>query len=78
MRRAIVAAVVFVLSASAALAESRWNGAGWYQIEDVEIDGWIYAGPFESEAACNATLPPDDEEGEFYCHYLAEKPAWDY
>lgn len=77
MLRAIVGMFALVACAAAATAEPKWNGAGWYQIEDVEVDGWIIAGPFDSEDACKATLPPNDDVSMFYCQYFASKPAWD-
>ena len=72
-----------LLSAAPAAAEPRWNGAGWYQIEDVEVWGWIINGPYWSEPDCKSTLPADDYDeyadyySTFYCEYLETKPDWD-
>jgi hypothetical protein len=77
--RAILSALIFAaLVAPAAAATVNWTSPGWYQIEDVDIDGWIYAGPFSTEADCKSSLPADDDEAMYYCEYLATKPAWDY
>lgn len=70
MLRSIVAALALAVCAAAALAAPKWNGAGWYQIEDMAIDAWIYLGPYASEDACKATLPANDDEAEYYCQYL--------
>ena len=78
MIRSILAVFVLAVVAAAASAEAKWNGAGWYQVEDVIDDGWIYAGPFGDKDGCEASLPADDDMSEFYCEYLATKPAWDY
>jgi hypothetical protein len=78
MIRSTVACLLLVCAAAAATAAAKWNGAGWYQIEDVFDDGWIIAGPFSDKGSCDASLPADDEEAEFYCEYLASQPSWDY
>jgi hypothetical protein len=78
MIRSAFAFLVLALAAGAAMAEPKWNGAGWYQIEDIDIDGWIYAGPFGSKEACDAALPADDDMAVYYCEYLETKPSWDY
>jgi hypothetical protein len=73
----ISAAALVAARGDAMAAEVHWNGAGWYGIEDVVDWGWIISGPYGDQASCEAQLPADDEESEFYCSYLAEKPAWD-
>ncbi len=78
MRAIALAAAAALLALPVAAAEVHWTSAGWYQVEDVDIDGWIYGGPFSTEADCKSTLPPDDDEATFYCEYLASKPAWDF
>ena len=63
--------------AAAHAAEVHWNGAGWYGIADAVDFGWIEAGPYQDKASCEASLPADDADVEYYCEYLAAKPAWD-
>ena len=84
MRRVVlvIAALALSLDAVAAASLVHWNGAGWYQIEDVVIDGawqdgWILAGPFDSKTACEEKLPGGDKTFERYCEYLESKPSWD-
>lgn len=78
MRAIFCAVIVALVAAPAVAAVVNWSSPGWYQIEDVDIDGWIYAGPFSTEADCKSTLPANDDEAIYYCEYLATKPAWDY
>lgn len=78
MRTILCALIVVAAASPAAAAVVHWTSPGWYQIEDLEVDGWIYAGPFSTEADCKSTLPTDDEEATYYCEYHATKPAWDY
>ena len=73
----VSASVIAATCAAASAAEVHWNGAGWYGIEDVVDWGWIISGPYADQASCEAPLPADDDESEFYCEYLSEKPAWD-
>jgi opacity protein-like surface antigen len=78
MMHRIVLALVFVAGiAGATAAELHWNGAGWYGVADAIEFGWIETGPYADKASCDASLPADDEEVEYYCEYLATKPAWD-
>ncbi len=71
------AAVIVATGTGASAAEVHWNGAGWYGIEDVVEWGWIISGPYADKAGCEAPLPAAADESEFYCEYLAAKPAWD-
>jgi hypothetical protein len=75
--KAIAIFAGLLIAATAASAASKWTAAGWYQIGDDFVDAWILAGPFGDEASCNATLPPDDDDGDYYCVYLDSKPTWD-
>jgi hypothetical protein len=83
MRKLTAAGLLTALAAQPAAAEPRWNGAGWYQIEDLEIWGWIYSGPYWSEVDCKASLPATqyDDLGDYYvtyyCEYLDTRPSWD-
>lgn len=78
MRTILCALIVAAPPLAAAAAEVHWTSPGWYQVEDVEVDGWIYAGPFSTEADCKSSIPADDDVSVFYCEYLATKPGWDY
>lgn len=78
MIRRMVLAVLFAAGVSAAAAaDVHWNGAGWYGIADAIDFGWIETGPYQDKESCNASLPDDDDEVEYYCEYLATKPNWD-
>ncbi len=83
MRKLAAAMVPLLAAATPAAAAPKWNGAGWYQIEDAEVWGWIVNGPYWTEADCKATLPApyyDEEYGYysyFYCEHLAAQPEWD-
>jgi hypothetical protein len=78
MRAIFCALIVAMAAAPLAAATVHWTSPGWYQIEDVDIDGWIYAGPFSTEADCKSSLPAADDEAVYYCEYVATQPAWDY
>ena len=78
MWRSMVAVLALAACATVAVAAAKWNGAGWYQIEDFGDIGGIYAGPFATKEACDATLPAADEEAEYYCQYLETRPNWDF
>jgi hypothetical protein len=79
----IIGAAVLAAATSPAEASPKWSSAGWYQIEDIEVDGWIMSGPFWTEESCRATLPGSfyDDEYDYYvtytCEYLGVQPAWD-
>ena len=82
LKSTLIAALFFAAAIAAtrtaASAEAvHWNGAGWYGIEDVVEWGWIISRPYADKASCEAPLPAADDESEFYCEYLAAKPAWD-
>ncbi len=50
---------------------------GWYVIQDLGSD-WVYviSGAYSAEASCVAKLPFEEDE-EWYCEYLTQKPSWD-
>jgi hypothetical protein len=70
--------IAFAITASAAIAKPAWTGAGWYIVEDVEVDGWLLRGPYADEETCKANRPADDDEAIYYCEYHATQPKWDY
>ncbi len=76
MRAAVIAFASLALAAAAA-AEPKWTSPGWYQIADTIYGSLIWAGPFADEAACSATLPANEDDADYKCGYLAERPKWD-
>ena len=68
MLRLVSTLLASSLSASAALAEPKWNGAGWYQLvflaAPVGVTEWIHAGPYSSEDQCKASLPPSSMDSD--------------
>lgn len=75
----ILLGAMWLIGLSVARAEPVWSGPGWYQIADT-IVGLVLlkdGGPFESNAACEAALPPNEEDADYYCDWLQERPAWD-
>lgn len=54
-----------------------WTAPGWYQIADTIVGPFVWKGPFASEDECRATLPEDEEDAEYTCEYLSERPSWD-
>lgn len=63
--------------ATAAFAAPVWTAPGWYQIADTIVGPFVWKGPFASEGECRQTLPPNDEDADFTCEYLNERPVWD-
>jgi hypothetical protein len=68
--------------ATAAYANARWSVPGWYQVGAIPEGQFLWQGPFDSEADCQATLPENDssdEEAAIYdCEYLGERPSYDH
>jgi hypothetical protein len=77
MRKLIMAWIVTMLLGVAALAESRWKGAGWYQVDDSMYGVALIAGPFGDKDSCLVGLPASDDEGDYLCEYFSERPKWD-
>jgi hypothetical protein len=77
-RTALAGLVLAILTlATAAHAAPVWTVPGWYQTADTIVGPFVWKGPFADEASCRAELPANDEEAEFTCEYLAERPSWD-
>ena len=74
--RVLIAALVLLVCALPVAAESKWSGAGWYEVDDIEFDGWISRGPFASIEECKAQLPEDDEDISYYCEYFESDPGY--
>ncbi|MEQ1866588.1 MAG: hypothetical protein ABL996_18275 [Micropepsaceae bacterium] len=75
MRTLIAAAALFIVAA--AQAAPVWTAPGWYQVADTIVGPFVWAGPFEDKASCEAKLPPNEEDADYSCEYLAERPGWD-
>ena len=54
-----------------------WTAPGWYQIADTIVGPFVWKGPFESKEACEAVLPPNEEDADYSCDWLQERPSWD-
>ena len=80
MRKVVAVLLLVTLLSVAAAAAGHWNGAGWYVIWDAGMDGGIEknGGPYSTKEACEANLPPNDEDYIFYCEYHATQPEWDW
>ena len=73
MRRLIlVACIVFSATAAHAAPADWWHGPGWYQWLDAGVMIAPVAGPFASEAECKAVLPPNTDDEQYSCEYLAK------
>ena len=75
--RALVIAVASLALSVAAVAEPKWTSPAWYQVADT-VYGWVLlAGPFADQQSCQATLPANDDEADYMCQYLNERPSYD-
>jgi hypothetical protein len=78
MRLAFVAlAAASLLFAAAANATPVWSAPAWYQIADTIVGPFVIKGPFAGESECRETLPPNEEDADYTCEYLNERPVWD-
>lgn len=76
MRKLLITALA-VLAATTAHAAPVWTQAGWYQVADTIVGPFVWAGPYADQATCEASLPPNEEDADYMCEYLAERPSWD-
>lgn len=76
---ALTALASLALSLAAAGAEPVWTTPGWYQVGDTIVGPVMLlgGGPFADEDTCKATLPPNEEDADYTCDYLTERPSWD-
>jgi hypothetical protein len=75
--RALVIAAALLATAAAARAAPVWTQPGWYQIADTIVGPCVWAGPFADQSSCESVLPPNEEDADYSCEYLAERPEWD-
>jgi hypothetical protein len=76
MRLLFVALASLSLIATASAAPV-WTAPGWYQVADTIVGPFVWKGPFASQADCEASLPPNEEDADYACEYLATQPSWD-
>jgi hypothetical protein len=77
MMRLFFIAVLSMLIVSSAAAAPGWTAPGWYQVADDIAGPFVWKGPFASESECKASLPPNDDDADYGCEYLATRPSWD-
>jgi len=75
--RATLVVIASLAICALASAAPVWTSPGWYQTADTIVGPFVWSGPFADESSCRATLPGNDEDAEFTCEYLTEKPSWD-
>ena len=78
MRLAVIALAAASLAiAAVAQATPVWTTPGWYQIADTIVGPFVWKGPFASESDCRETLPQNEEDADYDCEYLNERPDYD-
>ena len=73
----VTALVAAVFAAAAAHATPLFTSPGWYQLADTIVGPFVWKGPFADEESCKASLPPNEEDADYTCEYLNERPSWD-
>lgn len=74
MRQFLLLAALFA-GLRIASAGSMWAGPGWYQIEFSPGGHRTLAGPFANLEACEAGLPEDEDDAEYYCEMYTEEQS---
>jgi hypothetical protein len=72
----IFVAVAFALTA-AAQAAPVWTAPGWYVVADSIVGPFVWTGPYASKEDCEPKRPPNEEDADYVCEYLSERPEWD-
>lgn len=76
---ALAAVAMLLSSASASASDLKWNGEGWYLLDDgvsLGYGGWfIDSGPFPSQQACETSpsRQANPNYGGFRCYYLHDE-----
>ena len=68
---------VFLMAFSTAMAAPVWTTPAWYVVADTIVGPFVWSGPYVDEAACRTQLPANDEDADYFCEYLTERPSWD-
>lgn len=68
---------VFLMAVSTATAAPVWTTPAWYVVADTIVGPFVWSGPYGDEAACRTQLPANEEDADYFCEYLTERPSWD-
>ena len=74
---AFAASFFFLSALPASAVQIHFSSPGWYRIEYGFLYAYIVAGPIADKGTCEAGSPPKDEDKEYGCEYLSERPSWD-
>ncbi|MCE9522136.1 MAG: hypothetical protein K8S25_06855 [Alphaproteobacteria bacterium] len=81
MRKTIAAAALalaaFAVAHVAAAAEPVWQEPGWYVVADTIVGPFVWTGPYADQPACEAQKPANEEDADYACEFLNERPSWD-
>ncbi|MEQ1756485.1 MAG: hypothetical protein ABL973_20375 [Micropepsaceae bacterium] len=77
MRLNILLVAAALVVASPAEATPNWSEPGWYQIADTIVGPFVWKGPYADQQSCVNELPPNEEDADYACEYLSERPSWD-
>jgi hypothetical protein len=77
IRIALSALALSAALAATAVAEPHWKGAAWYVVADTIVGPFVWQGPYASKEECDAARPANEEDADYACEYLNERPSWD-
>jgi hypothetical protein len=77
IRAVVVAAATALALAAAVEAEPVWKGPGWYVVADTIVGPFVWTGPYASKEECEPQRPANEEDADYGCEYLSERPSWD-
>jgi hypothetical protein len=77
MRTAGLVFILLCAGTGAALAEPMWKGAAWYVVADTIVGPFVWSGPYASKEECEPKRPANEEDADYVCEYLNERPSWD-
>lgn len=77
MRMAVGIVLLSTALAGGAAAEPYWKGPAWYVVADTIVGPFVWQGPYDSKEACEASKPANEDDADYVCEYLAERPSWD-